>query len=78
MKVKKDMKPKSKVKKPRREYRKTFEGSMKKKEEAGKKMMVEMRLFICSKMFFFFLGRNKAFIDVKMGTNKKPMEEYKR
>ena len=33
MKVKKDMKPKSKVKKPRREYRKTFEGSMKKKRK---------------------------------------------
>ena len=75
MKVKKDMKPKSKVKKPRREYRKTFEGSMKKKEEAGKKMMVEMRPLYVQKMVF--LGRNEAFIDVKMGSNKKPMEEYK-
>ena len=51
MKVKKDMKPKSKVKKPRREYRKTVEGSMQKKEEAGKKMMVEMRLLYVQKWF---------------------------
>ena len=50
--MKKDMKPKSKVKKPRREYRKkTFEGSMKKKEEAGKKMMVEMRPLYVQKWF---------------------------
>ena len=51
MKVKKDMKPKSKVKKPRREYRKTVEGSMQKKEEAGEKMMVEMRLLYVQKWF---------------------------
>ena len=51
MKVKKDMKSKSKVKKPRREYRNTFEGSMKKKEEVGKKMMVEMRLLYVQKWF---------------------------
>jgi len=48
---------------------------MKKKEEAGKKMMVEMRPLYVQKMVF--LGRNEAFIDVKMGSNKKPMEEYK-
>ena len=52
MKVKKDMKSKSKVKKPRREYRKTVEGSMQKKEEAGEKMMVEMRLLYVQKWFF--------------------------
>ena len=75
MKVKKDMKPKSKVKKPRREYRKTVEGSMQKKGRSRKENDGRNEAFICSKMVF--LGRNEAFIDVKMGTNKKPMEEYK-
>ena len=53
---------KRKVQKQRREYRKTFEGSMKKKEEVGKKMMVEMRLLYVQKCFFWV--EIKSFIDV--------------
>ena len=52
MKVKKDMKPKSKVKKPRREYRKTVEGSMQKKGRSRKENDGRNEAFICSKMVF--------------------------